>query len=66
MRNIMWAVLSPHQRKGTNLTPQKLMPFEWDIKELEIRTPEQQRIIDGELDKTRDFWEWIDKRRGVC
>jgi homoserine kinase len=29
-RQIMWAVLTPHQKKGANLTPQKLMQFDWE------------------------------------
>lgn len=29
-RMVMYATLLPHQKKGSNLTAQSMLPFEWD------------------------------------
>ena len=66
MRNVMWACLLPHQKKGTNLTPQSLMKFAWDVKEITTRTPEQEQEIVDELEKVKAFYAMLDARRGIC
>ena len=53
-RMIMWAALAPHQKKNSNLTPKKVMQFDWDETEadgeaLGAATPEEEqaKIAEG-------------------
>lgn len=61
-RMIMWAALAPHQKQGTNLTPEKLLQFEWDKKHTPDTAPRE--LTDEEIRQLRESaaeWERIDR-----
>lgn len=59
-RAIMYSNLLPHQKKGSNLTPEKVLPLLWDIQEKvqEETTPE-------DIEAVKKFWEEKDKQRNA-
>ena len=59
-RHIMWSVLVPHQKKGSNLKPTDVLKLDWDNETLETITPEQQA---QQLLESKNFWEKVDKKR---
>lgn len=56
-RAIMYATLLPHQKKGSNLTPEKVLPLVWDIEEKAKETPK-----DEDIQAVKDFWKNKDKK----
>lgn len=66
MRNTMWAVLVPHQKKGSSLTPESLMKFPWEENILQERTEADEAKIVEELQKVKDFWAAWDARKVTC
>lgn len=59
-RMIMWAALAPHQKKGSNLTPQKLMVFDWEKNNPEtpgFTSPEDEAAA---IQKSIEMWNRLD------
>lgn len=57
-RAIMYAALLPHQKKGGNLTPEKVLPLIWDMQEKAKETPKEE-----DIEAVRKFWEQKDKNK---
>ena len=56
---LMYATLLPHQKKGSQLTPQGIMPFAWD----ENQVNKQADIpTEGEVLAAKKRWEERDKK----
>ena len=54
-RQLMWACMAPHQKKGSNLTPQKLMPFPWE-KDADIVQKEELEALKAQVEKQQEWW----------
>lgn len=65
-RMIMWAALAPHQKKGVNLTPEKLLQFAWE-KNTGLSSALSE-LTDEQISKIRESaaeWERIDTIRQI-
>lgn len=57
-RAIMYATLLPHQKKGSNLTPESVLPLVWDVQQKVKEQPTEQ-----DIEAVRKFWEEKDKKK---
>jgi hypothetical protein len=57
MRNIMWAVLLPHQKSGVKSTPKNIMPLPWDKESEEVI--DDDAVSENVLDVVKS-WEIMD------
>ena len=64
-RMLMWAALSPYKGKGQTLTPQSLLPFDWDKPEQLAYTPEQEAEMMAEVEAMQKRWEERDAKRAA-
>lgn len=60
-RHIMFAALAPHQKKGSNLTPAKVMGLSWDNPEDDAATLKGGNV--AEIQDGIDTWAKIDAKR---
>lgn len=60
----MYAMLLPHQKKGSQLTPQSVMPLSWDktedAREVNVGTPDEiesvkQRFAERDAKQNREI-----------
>lgn len=59
-RQIMWASLIPHQKKGSNLTPARVLSFPWEKTDGEIKKTEIKETEIEVATKNKVFWDRID------
>lgn len=62
MRNIMYACLAPHQKKGTRFTPQSLLKFPWE-KEASVGVIDLEALEQHVLENNTAFWARWDARK---
>lgn len=58
----MWAALAPHQKKNSNLTPEKVLPFTWDKKDAELDVLTEQET-QAKLAEGLDAWAKYDAKK---
>lgn len=61
-RQIMWAMLTPYQKKGQTLKPEGILQLPWEKK-----APEAQ-LLDAEetaklLERQKEFWKKVDEKK---